>query len=238
MKKKICVLVFMFASLLTIAQEAEDTQRAQPQKQFKNTGISLNMGCSFLKSNQFERSLQDNDIVLDIPKMSGLMSLKINAIDLFKFATLSVEVGMEGTNRKADDYYMSLQTINGVVEFLYPVVNERKIRVFASFGLEYSYAMFKYNLLDSTSTSFQDLLVTKDESINLHHNYSYSALFGAYFNYFFRENSGISIFAKYRVPLDKNNTRWKVANTDRSVTNLDKYISNYFIVGVGYVFAF
>lgn len=228
----------MFVIIFATAQDTEDMLKKQSQKPFKNTGISFNMGCSFLESNQFKCSLKDNGIVLDIPKVSGLISLKINAIDLFKFAIISVEIGMEGTSQKNNNHYMSLQTINGMIEFLYPIVNERKIRVFPSFGVEYSYTMFKYYLLDNSTVSFQDLLITKDGGINLHHNCSYSALFGVHFNYLFKENQGVNIFAKYRVTLDKNNANWKVANTDRSVTNLDKYIPNYFIVGMGYVFTF
>jgi len=240
--RKIKVLAVAAIALISMAgakaQVTESTQEDQSQKQFKNVGISLNMGCSFWENNQFKQSLQDNGITLDIPKASAFMSLKINFLDVFGYGLISVEMGMEGTNRKGNNHYMGLRAVNGVVEVLYPVVNQRKIRVFPSFGLEYSYAMFEYYSLDSTPISFQDLSVIKDGSVSLHHDYSFSALFGVYFNYFFKENQGVSIFAKYRLPTDKGNARWKVAHTDRSVTDLDRYIPNYFILGVRYVFTF
>jgi hypothetical protein len=229
------MFIFLFAS----AQETEEIQKARTsQKQFKNKGISLYIGFSFINNNQFKHALQDNSIMVDIPKVNGLMGIKINAIDIFGYGILSVEMGVEGNYRKENNHYMGLQTVYGAIEYLYPVINQKKIRLLPSFGVEYSYAIFKYYPLDNSTISFQNLSIVKDGSINLHQNYNYSALLATYFNYFLTDNSGLSFCIKCRIPFDKKNNRWKVANTDRTVTELDKYISNYLFIGVGYVFSF
>jgi hypothetical protein len=230
----------MFTVLFASAQETEKIQKDRTsQKQFKNTGISLYMGFSCITNNQFKHSLQNNGIMVDVPKVNGLMGIKINAIDIYGHGIISVEAGMEGNYRKENNHYIGLRTVYGTVEYLYPAINRKKIRLLPSLGVEYSYAIFKYNSLDNSTISFQDLSIVKDGSINLHQNYSFSALLGTYFNYFITNNNGgLSFYIKCRIPFDKKNARWKVENTDRTVTDLDKYISNYLFLGVGYVFTF
>jgi len=236
MKNKILVSVFMFAILFMNAQDVQEPQRQEP---FKNTGIAIYpFGMSFLKSNQFKKSLQENGINVDIPKVFACMSLKVTPINFWDFGLFSVDVGMEGNYQKTKEHSARLFTVFGTIEYLYPIVNKEKTRLLTSVGTEYASTKFEYYTLANGSTSFQNLLATKDGGINLTQNISFSAFVGVYFNYFFFKNQGVSIFTKYRIPLDKNNANWKVANTDKTVTNLDKHISNYFLIGVGYVFAF
>jgi hypothetical protein len=234
MKNKVLFLVFVFLFLSLNAQDAQETLQ---QKPLKNTGITIYpLGISFLKSNQFQKSLQEKGIDVDIPKVLACMSFKVTPIALGDFGLLSFDAGIEGNNRKEKDYYTRLFAIFGTTECLFPIVNEKKIRVFSSVGMEYSFTKFEYYTIDNNPISLQDLFTVKDGSINLSQNNQFSAFLGVYFNYFFFEKQGISIFAKYRIPLDKNNRNWKVANTDRTVTHLEKYIPNYFLMGVGYVF--
>ena len=233
MKNKVLFSIFMVVALFMRAQEVQE------QKPFKNTGITIYpFGMSFLKNNQFQKSLQKNGIDIDIPKMFFYTHLKVIPIDFGQFGLFSVDVGMEGNNKKTNAYFSRLFAIFGTIEYLFPIVEDKKIRLFPSVGMEYSFTKFEYYTLDDNPISSQNLFLVKDGSVNLSQSNHWSALIGLYLNYYFFEKQGVSLFAKYRIPLKKNNDNWKVANTDRIVTDLNKYIPNHFIFGVGYVFVF
>ncbi|MGI6319652.1 MAG: hypothetical protein ACOXZK_01490 [Bacteroidales bacterium] len=224
--------------LVVFSAKSQSTSDVESSSKSKNTSISLFTGFSFVRNNQFKQSLEDNGLLVDIPPVNALMGLKANTINLYNYGILSVEIGAEGSSQAKNNSYTALRNINGVVEILFPILNEEKIKVFPTFGVEYAYSTFEYYQLDDATISFQDLLTTNYGGINLNRDYTFYALFGVSLNYFFRENLGVSVFSRYRIPLDKNNAHWRVANTKSEVTNLDNYISNYISSGAGIVFPF